>query len=48
MKKRNARVLWGIAWLCAVLLAAAGNMFMESAGAADMDELERISPFDAV
>ena len=47
MKKRNARVLWGIAWLCAVLLAAAGNMFMESAGAADMDELERISPFDA-
>lgn len=48
MKKRNERVLWGLAWLSAVLMAVvAGNVFLGSAGAADLNELERLSPFNA-
>ena len=48
MKKRNQRVLWGAAWLCAVLMAvAAGNGLMGNAVAADLNELERLSPFGA-
>lgn len=48
MKKRSERLLWGIAWLYAVLVAvAAGNGFMGSAGAADLNDLERVSPFSA-
>ena len=48
MKKRNQRVLWGAAWLCAVLMAvAAGNGLMGNAVAADLNELEQLSPFGA-
>ena len=48
MKKRNERILWGLAWLGAVLIAvAAGNGFMGNAGAADLNDLERLSPFSA-
>ena len=48
MERRHGRVLWGVAWLCVVAAAVtAGNVFMGSAGAADLNDLERISPFGA-
>ena len=48
MERRHGRVLWGVAWLCVVAAAVtAGNVFMGSAGASDLNDLERISPFGA-
>ena len=48
MERRRGRVLWGVAWLCVVAAAVAmGNVFMGSAGATDLNDLERISPFGA-
>lgn len=48
MKKKIGRVLWSAAWSCAVLIVvAAGIGFMGNAGAADLNDLERISPFSA-
>lgn len=48
MVRKSKKGLWCIAWLCILLTAAGmGNFYMESAGAADLNELERLSPFNA-